>query len=104
MFIDRFCKHTIIMKKIFKKIAQILCTDKGAHALGGLVIAQAVTLTLAHFFATEDVLPIAAGIAVATVAGFIKEWWDERHNGTCDVKDFIATVVGGLIGEGILFI
>ena len=92
------------MKKIFKKIAQILCTDKGAHALGGLVIAQAVTLTLAHFFATEDVLPIAAGIAVATVAGFIKEWWDERHNGTCDVKDFIATVVGGLIGEGILFI
>lgn len=92
------------MKKIFKKITQILCTDKGAHALGGLVIAQVVSLTLAHFFATETILPIAAGVAAATVAGFVKEWWDRHHNGTCDVKDFIATVVGGLIGEGILFI
>lgn len=92
------------MKKLFKKIAEILCTDKGAHVLGGLVIAQVVTLTLAHFFAAEAIIPVAAGAAVALVAGLIKEYWDRRRNGKADVKDFIATVIGGLIGEGILFI
>jgi len=74
------------MSDIFTRIP----LDKQAHALGGAVIA----LALGYVF------PAYVGIAVAVIAGYLKEKYDAMHpdTHTVDKWDFYATSLGGLIG------
>jgi hypothetical protein len=64
--------------------------DKQSHVLVGAVLA----LALGFLF------PAWIGLAVAVVAGALKELYDRFHPAThtCDVADFLATSAGGLAG------
>jgi len=62
--------------------------DKLYHFIVGAVIAFFVTALLGVF----------AGIIAAGVAGYLKEKFDEKDYGLFDVKDFWATLAGGVVG------
>jgi len=38
------------------------------------------------------------GVILAAVAAFAKEAWDRRGNGTPELADFIATLIGAIAG------
>jgi len=64
--------------------------DKQAHFLAGYAI-SATALML---------LPYGCGLALAVIAGAIKELYDYASGkGTADQWDAIATGIGGLVGE-----
>lgn len=42
-------------------------------------------------------------IVVAVLAGFFKEVYDRKNGGKFDCDDFVATILGGLVGQ-IIFI
>ena len=64
--------------------------DKQAHFLAGYAI-SATALML---------LPYGYGLALAVIAGSIKELYDYASGkGTADRWDAIATGIGGLVGE-----
>ena len=68
--------------------------DKQAHFLAGYAI-SATALML---------LPYGYGLALAVIAGSIKELYDYASGkGTADRWDAIATGIGGLVGEIIFF-
>jgi uncharacterized membrane protein YeaQ/YmgE (transglycosylase-associated protein family) len=60
--------------------------DKFLHVAAGAVIAGS-----AAWFG----YPVA-GVVLAAVAGVAKEAWDMRGNGTPELADFIATLVGAV--------
>jgi len=60
--------------------------DKFLHVAAGAVIAGS---------AAWMGYPVA-GIVLAAVAGVFKEAWDMRGNGTPELADFIATLVGAI--------
>lgn len=82
------------MKKIIDWLYS-LKTDKCLHFIAGMVVAQIafVLLRLAlpwwwsAFFA----------FVIAVVVGCLKEAWDIKH-GVPSVADFVATMLGGLVG------
>ena len=61
--------------------------DKQAHFWWGWAIA-----------ATAYQLGLVVAVLVAATLGAAKEIWDRNGHGTPDVKDAIATAVGGLAG------
>jgi len=68
--------------------------DKQAHFLAGYAI-SATALML---------LPYGYGLALAIIAGSIKELYDYASGkGIADRWDAIATGIGGLVGEIIFF-
>ena len=68
--------------------------DKQAHFLAGYAI-SATALML---------LPYGYGLALAVIAGSIKELYDcASGKGIADQWDAIATGIGGLVGEIIFF-
>lgn len=60
--------------------------DKFLHLAAGFIIAS----PLAWFGYPFN------GVILAGVVGMAKEAWDMRGNGTPDIADFIATLVGGM--------
>lgn len=62
--------------------------DKFIHALAGGLIAAP--------FAWVG-YPVH-GVILAGVAGLVKEYLDRRGNGTPELADFIATLVGAIAG------
>lgn len=66
--------------------------DKVLHILAGLI------LCLAIGWLTDKTV----GLLVAVGAGVAKEIYDKHNKGTVDVKDSLATTVGGLAGYIIL--
>lgn len=60
--------------------------DKFLHVAAGAVIAGS---------AAWMGYPVA-GVVLAAVAGVAKEAWDMRGNGTPELADFIATLVGAI--------
>lgn len=71
-----------------------MAVDKQAHFWAGLAICLAVSL-----FAGP-----VTGVIVASVAGVIKEVLDYFGRGTPDVLDAVATILGAVIGFGLMFI
>jgi len=69
----------------------VINADKLLHLLIGLAIA----MPMMYFFHSS-----LAAIVLVSVVALIKEVEDYRHQDrhTCDGLDFIATVVGGLVG------
>lgn len=77
------------MKKILETIKKRLNEhDKRLHFIAGLVIA----LVCSPF------LGVTAGIAMAIIAGVVKEVCDNYRHGRPELADFIFTAIGGLIG------
>ena len=61
--------------------------DKFLHVAAGAIIAGS---------AAWMGYPQITGIVLAAVAGIAKEAWDMRGNGTPELADFIATLVGAI--------
>ena len=61
--------------------------DKKLHFLGGACI----------YFTVESLLVVA-------IIGLLKEVWDEYDYGGFDYVDLLATVLGGIVGWGIMLI
>lgn len=85
------------MKNLFKKTWAWLTAipqDKLWHVIAGLVIGA--------FFAI--VLPMEAPVVPVIFAGAIKEFVDDWKHGNADWRDFVATVAGGIIIQGMVII
>ena len=89
------------MEKLFSLFMKLsspripVALDKQAHFNGGAILA----------FVAYFVIGYWALLLVAIVAG-AKEWYDYKHpNHTSDIYDWVATVLGGLLGLslGLLF-
>ena len=90
----------IITSIIFNNIfSQIIPKDKQLHIGAGAVIGAWGTLTTKE---TTGWKPIVMGIGWATAAGVGKELADMGGLGTPEWRDLEATVIGGVIGVGIL--
>ena len=73
--------------------------DVFLHVLATMLIAWLVALgltvcRLAGWLALPDVLPGLVGVAVAIVAGALKEKFDERGGGVFSMEDLQADFVG----------
>lgn len=85
--------------KILKKVIDFLGTipsDKMLHFIAGLMIVAV----------TAIVFPCAANYAVvsAIIAGFFKEAIDEFDYGGWSWRDILATVIGGVVMQIIIWI
>lgn len=86
------------MVRPMKKIIEWLYgfkSDKLLHFIAGLVVAQIAFALLD--LATTMWWSAFLAFLVAAVVGGIKEAWDVKH-GVPNVADFVATMVGGLVG------
>ena len=62
--------------------------DKVVHLLAGALIALTALLLTGHRL---------TAIAMATIAGAWKEWWDSRGHGQVELADLLATIAGGVL-------
>lgn len=93
------------MKKVFSvynKVAEWLCSfssDKYVHLLIGLLISFAVSwvFILTTIGASKPVCAVC-GVIAAVFVGFIKEVVDFFRDKPFDAKDWLFTVIGGVIG------
>lgn len=82
------------MKKIIEWLYS-LKADKLLHFIAGMVVAQIAFALLD--LATTVWWSAFLAFLIAAVAGGVKEAWDVKH-GVPNVADFVATMVGGLVG------
>ena len=93
------------MKKVFEiydKVAQWLCnfgSDKYVHLLFGLLVSFAVAWVFILTTAGA-IKPVCAvcGVIAAVLVGLFKEIADFFRDKPFDAKDWLFTVVGGVIG------
>ena len=93
------------MKKVFEiydRVAQWLCSfdsDKYVHLLFGLLISFAVAwvFMLTTMGATKPVCAVC-GVIAAVLIGLLKEIADFFRDKPFDAKDWLFTVIGGVIG------
>lgn len=71
-------------------------SDKMLHFIAGMLITAIVAVIVPRF------TPIAMSVAV--VAGFAKELRDEITYGGFDWKDLLATVLGGVVMQVLIFL
>lgn len=76
------------MKKLYQKLISFLNShrDKVYHYVAG----NLVYVILFPFLKYDAIW----GVGIVAVG---KELWDARSNGTVEFKDFLATVLGGLV-------
>ena len=98
------------MKKIFsfyRKVAGWLASfgsDKYLHIIFGLLIAY-ITAVISHAITGECSLSAGGlGMLVTIVVGFVKETVDSAETDNWDFYDFLATLIGGVIGFGLWMI
>lgn len=82
------------MKKIIDWLYG-LKADKLLHFIAGMVVAQIAFALLG--LATTVWWSAFIAFLVAAVVGGLKEAWDVKH-GVPNVADFVATMLGGLLG------
>lgn len=82
------------MSKIFNWLQENL--DKIAHAGMGTYISWLVA-SIIGLFVDEWEAPIFFGMVVASLVGFLKEVYD-TSNKTGDAWDWVATVIGSILG------
>ena len=93
------------MKKIlsvYDKVAQWLCSfdsDKYVHLLFGLLVSFAVAwvFVLTTAGTTKPVCAVC-GVIAAVLIGLLKEIADFFRDKPFDAKDWLFTVIGGVIG------
>jgi len=77
--------------------------DKLNHASAGFMIA--FTSNAFTWKATDrKLVGFFAGVGMSYLAGHLKEDYDMRNGGKYDNQDIKATVIGGIIGSGIVTI
>ena len=93
--------------KIYNKVANWLCTigaDKYVHGIVGFAIAYVVSLI---FEVTTKGFPLinyaACGFFACLLAMVLKELIDFMRDERPDFYDFLAGVIGGIVG-GIIFL
>lgn len=99
--------------KVYKSVCNWVYNlggDRWCHVVCGLIIAFIVAVVSHHITGEAKVSGVGVGVIFAFIAGFVKETLDaisaptyEEQSGRWDVKDFLATVAGGILG-GLLFI
>lgn len=85
------------MKRLFDRFWRWLTAipqDKLWHVIAGLVIGASFAI----------VLPIEAPVVPVIFAGAIKEFVDDWKHANADWRDFVATVAGGIIIQGMVII
>ena len=85
-------KIIALLNKVSAKV-YIPCAipaDKQSHAFYGFL-----TAFVWHFFIGYW------SIALVAVIAALKEWYDSKHSDihTADIWDFVATVIGGILGS-----
>lgn len=83
------------MKRILEKLCSIP-SDKMLHFIAGMLITAFVAVITPRF------APLAAVVAV--IAGFAKEIRDEIAYGGVDWYDLLATVLGGVVMQVLIFL
>ena len=83
------------MKRLLNMLGSIP-SDKMLHFIVGMLITAIVAVLVPRF------TPIA--MTVAVVAGFAKELRDEITYGGFDWKDLLATVLGGVVMQVLIFL
>ncbi|MEQ1665596.1 MAG: hypothetical protein ABL927_09500, partial [Bdellovibrionales bacterium] len=78
--------------------------DKLLHATVGSIIGGLVTYIARENMDMSETKSFWVGSLAAVLAGALKELYDSKHpdNHTADIRDFIATSIGGLIGAGMI--
>lgn len=85
------------LRKWLDKIPQ----DKLLHFISGLGISQITTGILLNY--TSIIIAMCIGLIITTGAAIAKEVYDKvSKTGTKDKEDLLYTVVGGVIGLGLL--
>lgn len=73
--------------------------DKILHFVAGIVIC--ITIAFVMMYTTQNATPLASaacGLIAACLAGLGKEAFDWFRNTMFDVRDLLATALGGLLG------
>ena len=83
------------MKRLLKILGSIP-SDKMLHFIAGMLITATIAVIVSRF------APIAMSVAV--IAGFAKELRDEIAYGGFDWKDLLATVLGGVVMQALIFL
>ena len=82
------------MSRLVKWISN-LKKDKLLHFICGAAVSQVAFAATVSF--TSNWIAALISVEAAVLAGACKEWWDVRH-GVPSWKDFLATVLGGVLG------
>lgn len=95
------------MKKVYglmKKVGEWL-TDFGAdrllHLLCGLLLAFFTAMLVYHNADGNKVSAVGFSMLVTVIVGFLKEVADQNYEGESDGKDWLFTVIGGVIGAAL---
>lgn len=83
------------MKKIFDFFQKYM--DKIAHMGMGTYIAWIVAAVIG-IFTDEWGAPIFFGLMAGSLCGFVKELYDSNTTKTSDAWDWVATVIGAILG------
>jgi len=77
--------------------------DKVNHACIGTMIGW-TSNTLVWAATDRKLISFISGVGMSYLAGHLKEDYDMRHGGFYNNQDIKATVIGGVIGSGIISI
>lgn len=97
--VKMFLTVFITLSTLFSCFSQTIPIDKQLHLYAGITVGAWGTLIV-----PQETLwkPAAYGMGSAIIAGAGKEIIDFGGFGTPDWKDFGSTVVGGIVGVGIV--
>lgn len=86
------------MRKIWNRIVAVLGgikKDKLLHFIAGMLI-------VALLACIKTVAPFT--LVFGLVAGVLKEWWDSKNGGSVEHKDVIATWLGAVVMQMLVWL
>ncbi len=86
------------MKELWSRIIAVLgkvSQDKLLHFIAGMLIT-------ALFAVIKTVAPYA--LFFGMLAGVLKEWWDNGNDGSVEWKDILATCLGALLMQILIWL
>jgi hypothetical protein len=94
----------VLVSGVAMKIVASDERDKLLHATVGSIIGGLVTYLARENMGMSETKSFWVGSLTAVLAGALKELYDSKHpaNQTADIRDFIATSIGGFIGAGMI--
>jgi len=94
---------TIIFLSVQKCSGQI-AADKSLHGGAGIFCGAWGTWVGSIYFEDSPEYAALIGLGVAAMAGLGKEGLDAGTGGSPELKDLMATITGGLIGAGLMYL